>query len=158
MNSSTGLPALTMSMTRRGFLSRPTISCERMRAEDLGALGFVVEEIVHLGDGAVEGHDGEAVVVHVQNQILAHDGQPDQCDVSFWFHLSYQLKLENRRYNSPPGAPAVFYEKPTQNCVLRFQTANNSQPWMKRGRMFLPGTAAVCVGKGEASIGFPNIR
>ena len=41
MNSSTALPALTMSMTRRGFLSRATISCERMGAEDLGALGLV---------------------------------------------------------------------------------------------------------------------
>ena len=84
-----------MSITRRGFLSSAGHFLERMRADDLGALGFVVEEIVHLGNGAVEGHDGEAVVVHVQNQILAHDGQPDQCDVSLRFHLSYQLKPEN---------------------------------------------------------------
>ena len=63
-----------------------------MRADDFGALGFVGEEVVHLLDGAVEGHDGEAVVVHVQNEILAHDGQTNQCDVSLWFHLLYQLK------------------------------------------------------------------
>ena len=87
MNSSTALPALTMSITRRGFLSLATISCNRMRAEDFRALGFVGEEVVHLLHRAVEGHDGEAVVVHVQNEILAHDGQSDQCDISLLFHI-----------------------------------------------------------------------
>ncbi len=82
MNSSTGLPALTMSMTRRGRLQQADHFLDGVRADDVGALGFVGEEIVHLGDGAVEGHDGEAVVVHVQNEVLAHDGQADQCDVS----------------------------------------------------------------------------
>jgi hypothetical protein len=35
---------------------------------------------------AIERDDGESVVVHVENQILAHDGQTDECDVSLWFH------------------------------------------------------------------------
>ena len=60
------------------------------------ALGFVGEEVVHLLDGAVEGHDGEAVVVHVQNQILAHDGQTDECDVSFRFHIGPQSCLPKK--------------------------------------------------------------
>ena len=55
---------------------------ERMRADDFGALGFVGEEMVHLLDRAVERDDGEAVVVHVENEVLAHDGQTDECDVS----------------------------------------------------------------------------
>ena len=87
MNSSTGLPALTMSMTRRGRLEQADHFLEGMRAEDVGAFGFVGEEVVHLGDGAVEGDHGEAVVVHVQNQILAHDGQTNHSNVSFWFHI-----------------------------------------------------------------------
>ena len=53
-----------------------------MGALDLGALRLVREEVVHLGGGAVVGHDGEAVVVHVENQILAHDGQADHCDIA----------------------------------------------------------------------------
>ena len=87
MNSSTGLPALTIIMTRRGRLSMRDHFRDGMRADDLGALGFVGEEVVHLRDGAVVGDDGEAVVVHVQNQILAHDGQADECDIAFRFHV-----------------------------------------------------------------------
>ena len=37
-------------------------------------------------DGAVEGGHGEAVVVHVQDEVLAHDGQTDECDVCRLFH------------------------------------------------------------------------
>ncbi len=117
MNSSTALPALTSIITRRGFLSLETISSMRMRAEDLGALGFVGEEVVHFLDGAVVGHDGEAVVVHVQNEILAHDGQTDQCDVSLWFHK----KLKNKSVNeydtkSPAVCQQFFARKPTLVC------------------------------------------
>ena len=63
-------------------------------------LASLVEEIVHLGHGAVEGHDGEAVVVHVQNEILAHHGQTDQCNISFWFHKIYlPIQKMAREYN-----------------------------------------------------------
>ena len=58
-----------------------------MRADDLGALGFLVEEVVHLGHGAVESGHRETVVVHVQNQILAHNGQPNYSNISFRFHV-----------------------------------------------------------------------
>ena len=86
MNSSTGLPALTISMILRGRLSSPTISSMECAPMTLCALGRVVQELVHLGDRAVEGDHGKAVVVHVQNQVLAHDGQTDQCDVCRLFH------------------------------------------------------------------------
>ena len=58
-----------------------------MGADDFGALGFLVEEVIHLGNGAIEGDHGEAVVVHVQNQILAHDGQTNDSNISFRFHI-----------------------------------------------------------------------
>ena len=57
-----------------------------MRADDFCAFGFVGEKVIHLLDRAIERDDGEAVVVHVQNEILAHDGQPDECDVCLRFH------------------------------------------------------------------------
>ena len=56
-------------------------------ANDIGALGLVVEEVVHLRDGAIVSGHGEPVVVHVQNQILAHNGQPDYSNISFRFHV-----------------------------------------------------------------------
>ena len=44
--------------------------------------GFVREEVIDLGHGAVKGHDGEAVVGRVQDQILAHDGQTNEAEIS----------------------------------------------------------------------------
>ena len=55
---------------------------DRVRADDLRALRLVVDELVHLGDGAVEHGHLVAVVVHVQDQVLAHDGQADQADIT----------------------------------------------------------------------------
>jgi hypothetical protein len=58
--------------------------------------------------GKVFNH-GETVIVHVQNQILAHDGQPNQCDVSFRFHFYFLSKQFGLRpkcgcYDTkPPG-------------------------------------------------------
>ena len=43
------------------------------------------QKIVHARNGAVENGHGEAVVVHVENQILAHHGQTNQGDISL-FH------------------------------------------------------------------------
>ena len=60
---------------------------DRVRAEDFGALGLVGEERVHFFRGAVVSDDGEAVVVHVEDEILAHDGQTDQCDVTLRLHV-----------------------------------------------------------------------
>jgi hypothetical protein len=53
-----------------------------VRADDLGALGLVGEEVVDLGNGAVEDGDFEAVVVHVEDEVLSHDGKADQADIT----------------------------------------------------------------------------
>ena len=65
-----------------------------MRADDLGALGFVGEEVVHLGDGAVEDGDLEAVVVHVEDEVLAHDGQADEADITHWIWHEGSQKMD----------------------------------------------------------------
>ena len=41
----------------------------------------VVDEVVDLGDRAVEDRHGEALVVHVEDEVLAHHRQADQPDV-----------------------------------------------------------------------------
>ena len=53
-----------------------------MGSLNLSSLGLSGQEFIHLGNCAVVGHDGDTVVVHVENQVLAHDRQADQCDVS----------------------------------------------------------------------------
>lgn len=52
-----------------------------MGADNVGAFCAFAEEFVDLLDGSVVGGDYETVVVHVQYEILAHDGQADETDV-----------------------------------------------------------------------------
>lgn len=49
---------------------------------ELLTLGLIVEETVNLGGGTVESANGEAVVGSVQNQVLAHNGQTDEAEIS----------------------------------------------------------------------------
>ena len=51
-------------------------------ANDALALGLVLKELVDLGDGAVEGNDGVAVVGGVEDEVLAHDRKADETEVS----------------------------------------------------------------------------
>lgn len=46
------------------------------------ALGLVLQEAVDLGDSSVESHDSEAVVSHVEDQVLTHDGQANEAEIS----------------------------------------------------------------------------
>jgi hypothetical protein len=69
------------------------------------------------------------VVVHVQNQILAHDGQTNQCNISLRFHFSYWLrKPEESRYKSLPFAPAIFWRLPAWICQRWRTTHSGSMP------------------------------
>ncbi len=62
-----------------------------MRADHLGSLRFVVDEVVDLGDRPIEHRDLVAVVVHVQHQVLAHDRQANQSNIaSCLSHLNLQ--------------------------------------------------------------------
>ena len=88
-----GLAGLDHEHDAARLFEQPDHFLDRMGADDIGAFGFVVEEVVHLRDGPVEGDHGEPVVVHVQNQILAHDGQANDGDISFGFHFSPVLKI-----------------------------------------------------------------
>ena len=51
-------------------------------ADDAFAFRATREEIVDFGYGAVEDSDGVAVVGHVEDEVLAHDGKPDESNVS----------------------------------------------------------------------------
>ena len=68
------------------FLEQPDEFLEAVRADDLGALGLVGEKFIDLADGAIVDRDDKAVVVHVEDDVLAHDGQSDEGDVSSLRH------------------------------------------------------------------------
>ena len=70
------------------FLEKRREFLEGMGADDISPFRLVAYEFIHLGHSPVEGRHGEPVVVHIQNQILAHDGQPNNTNISFRFHIS----------------------------------------------------------------------
>ena len=43
---------------------------------------FIIQETVDFGDSTVESNDGEALVCGVQDEVLAHNGQPNEAEVS----------------------------------------------------------------------------
>ncbi len=45
-------------------------------------LGLVLEEAVNLADGTVEGNNVESMVGDVQNQVLSHDSETDEAEIS----------------------------------------------------------------------------
>src|SRR5262249_28074967 len=60
---------------------------ERMRADNrLAPLGGVLEEFIDLRCGAIERDHRVPVVVHIEYEVLAHDGEADQGDISSLFH------------------------------------------------------------------------
>ena len=79
-------------MILRGRFSSFTISSIEWAPRMVVALGGVVQKLVDLRDGPVEGDHCVAVVVHIQDQVLAHDCQTDQCDVCRLFHDLLQTR------------------------------------------------------------------
>ena len=69
-------------------------------AHDLRAGGFAGDELVNLGDGPVEHGYAIPVVVHIQDEVLAHHSKADQSDIaaSFFHDSSF--------YSSPITAHA----------------------------------------------------
>src|ERR1017187_2335993 len=63
-------------------LEQPAQLLHGVRADHLRALGFILDEVVHLGDGAVEYRNLVAVIVHVENQILPHPRQANQANIA----------------------------------------------------------------------------
>jgi len=42
----------------------------------------MVHEPVDLGNGTVESHDGELMIGNVHDQVLAHNGQTDEAEIT----------------------------------------------------------------------------
>jgi hypothetical protein len=65
-----------------GFLELGDELLDAVGADDGLSLGLVGQEGVDFGDCSVEGHDSEAVISHVEDQILAHDGQANEAEIA----------------------------------------------------------------------------
>jgi hypothetical protein len=56
-----------------------------MGAQNARAFSFVGQEFVNFADGPVVGDHGEAVIVHVEDKILAHHCQTDERQIALGF-------------------------------------------------------------------------
>ena len=45
-------------------------------------LGLVLEEVVNLADGTVEGNNGESIIGSIEDQVLSHDSQADEAEIA----------------------------------------------------------------------------
>ena len=81
MNASTAGPGLDHQHDLAGPLQAGAEFRDRMRADDATPLPAPLDEVVHLGNGSVEDRHGVTVSFHVQDQVLAHDGQADKADI-----------------------------------------------------------------------------
>src|SRR5271165_745299 len=59
--------------------------------------GFMLNKIVDLGDSAVEDGNFVSMVVHIKDQVLPHDGEADESDVT-------TLRLHKLSYFTHGGA------------------------------------------------------
>lgn len=59
-----------------------TWSRKFLNENSLLTLCFIGKETVDLGNGSVEGHDSETVVCRVHDEVLAHDGQANEAEVT----------------------------------------------------------------------------
>ena len=65
-----------------GFLQFSDQFTKRVSTDDTFTFGLVVEKVVHFRSSSIKSTDDESVICHVQNKILAHNGQSNQTDVS----------------------------------------------------------------------------
>ncbi len=87
MTESTGAPASTISITMRGDLSCCTRSASVVTADDVPPTAVLRDEFLHRRRRAVPDRHTIAVVLHVQDQVLAHHFQAAQSDVAECRHV-----------------------------------------------------------------------
>ncbi len=96
-------------MTRLGRFQRADKFLNRMGADNLRALCLIGQKVIDLRNSPIEDGDFKAVVVHIQDQVLAHDGQPDQTDItSCVLHSSKSRNIDDivtgvQDFGEPPA-------------------------------------------------------
>ena len=80
MVASVGPPALTSIRIRRGLLQQLDVFLEVLGGLEVLALGDAVDEVLGLGEGAVEDGDGEAVALDVEGDVPPHHFQSDDAE------------------------------------------------------------------------------
>src|SRR5262245_49582067 len=81
-----GLPRLDHHHDLAGFFDFLDQVLDRVAADELLPFGPPFHERIDLLGRAIEYRDGIAAALDVESQILAHDGEPDETEISFVRH------------------------------------------------------------------------
>src|ERR1700675_1642279 len=106
MVSSTTLPALIIIIIRRGALRRLHISSMPCVPTICVPFGLVVDELVHLGGGSIEDRHLVAMIVHIEYEVLAHDGEAYQPYVAASAHLRLLIFTDCDSHHAAPASQA----------------------------------------------------
>ena len=70
---------------------------QAVAADDVFAGGAAIDKVIHLGGGAIEDGHGEALGLHVHDQVFIHNGKADQADVCLFHTIIsfFEWKMES---------------------------------------------------------------
>lgn len=104
-------------------------------------LSLILQESVDLGDCAVESNNGEAVISSVENQVLAHDGQANEAEITTG-KMSGQLRRRSSGTNIDAGQAAggpsasvcftIVHEKRGRGCLKQEKEKGNDIFWKQQ--------------------------
>ena len=63
-------------------------------ALNMRTFGFISKKAVDLHYGTIEDCDSKFVIGHIQNQVLAHDGQTDKSEISTEFDPRWSADID----------------------------------------------------------------
>src|SRR6185369_6457510 len=89
-----------------------------MGADDTGALGLVAQKLIDFRNSSIVGDHFKIMVVHVENEILTHYGQSNQCNIRCRLHAFFLIKQERHHTRVSPAFQQFFDS--------RSQPANNA--------------------------------
>src|SRR6185312_603322 len=96
--------------------------------DDIGTFGLVADELIDFGDGAVIDRNFESVVVHVEDQVLAHDGESDQSDIASFLLHSFSCGIVKTKYHSNGHQVARIWIGPPRAMELILSPTLNLPP------------------------------
>ena len=130
-------PTIPQLSVRQAPFLQEVPNCDR-------TLGFVLQESVHLLNGPIESHDGEAMVGSVHDQVLAHDGQTNEAEITTWNNSRRSTDIDAGETGATVSRsiPSTEFETSRERRAIgkRGRQQCRVWEWGRRGLGIDPGT------------------
>src|SRR5581483_6033741 len=106
-----------------------------MGSDDLSPFCFVSGKFVYLGDCSIEDSHSITMVIHIENQVLAHDGQSNKADVASCVWHKYllnrirQIGISSKATWNPPARVDAYIQHGSQALESRPSGPRALCPW-----------------------------